>query len=113
MFEGDIWFAAKEILRQHGGPEFKDYYLNEDIAARDGLVCGGTMYFYLEPLWGSQDFAEIGSELMAAYEGGDAVGLATVVNVLEGAINPVKLGAKLLLRLDGSVVGTLGECPVG
>ncbi len=107
--EGDIWFAAKEILRQHGGPEFKDYYLNEDIAARDGLVCGGTMYFYLEPLWGSQDFAEIGSELMAAYEGGDAVGLATVVNVLEGAINPVKLGAKLLLRLDGSVVGTLGD----
>ena len=46
--EGDIWFAAKEMLRQGGGPEFKDYYLNEDIAARDGLVCGGTMYFYLE-----------------------------------------------------------------
>ena len=32
--EGDIWFAAKEILRRNGGPEFKDYYLNEDIAAR-------------------------------------------------------------------------------
>ena len=48
--EGDIWFAAKEMLRQESGPEFKDYYLNEDIAARDGLVCGGTMYFYLEPL---------------------------------------------------------------
>ena len=104
--EGDIWFAAKEILRQHGGPEFKDYYLNEDIAARDGLVCGGTMYFYLEPLWGPGDFSEIGSELMAAYEGGDAVGLATVVNVAEGATN---LGAKLVLRLDGSVVGTLGD----
>ena len=104
--EGDIWFAAKEILRQHGGPEFKDYYLNEDIAARDGLVCGGTMYFYLEPLWKPQDFSSIGSELMAAYEGGDAVGLATVVNVPEGGTN---LGAKLLLRLDGSVVGTLGD----
>ena len=104
--EGDIWFAAKEILRQHGGPEFKDYYLNEDIAARDGLVCGGTMYFYLEPLWEPEDFSSIGSELVAAYEGGDAVGLATVVNVPEGADN---LGAKLLLRLDGSVLGTLGD----
>ena len=104
--EGDIWFAAKEILRQHGGPEFKDYYLNEDIAARDGLVCGGTMYFYLEPLWEPQDFSEIGDELVAAYEGGDAVGLATVVNVPEGAAN---LGAKLLLHLDGSVVGSLGD----
>ncbi|PKB83210.1 MAG: hypothetical protein BZY88_02640 [SAR202 cluster bacterium Io17-Chloro-G9] len=104
--EGDIWFAAKEILRQNGGPEFKDYYLNEDIAARDGLVCGGTMYFFLEPLRESQEFSAIGDEMMDAYEGGDAVGLATVVNVRDGAGN---LGAKLLLRLDGSVTGTLGS----
>ena len=61
--EGDIWFAAREILRNQGGPEFKDYYLNEDIAARDGLVCGGTMYFYLEPFWDTDDFTDIGNEL--------------------------------------------------
>ena len=63
--EGDIWFAAREILRNQGGPEFKDYYLNEDIAARDGLVCGGTMYFYLEPYWDADDFSDIGNELIA------------------------------------------------
>ncbi len=103
--EGDIWFAAKEILRRGGGPEFKDYFLNEDVAARDGLVCGGTMYFYLEPLREPSEFLPIARELVSAYEGGDAVGLATVVNVPEGATN---LGAKLLLRLDGSVVGSLG-----
>ena len=103
--EGDIWFAAKEILRQGSGPEFKDYFLNEDVAARDGLVCGGTMYFYLEPLREASEFLPIARELASAYEGGDAVGLATVVNVPEGATN---LGAKLLLRLDGSVVGSLG-----
>ena len=104
--EGDIWFAAQEILRQHGGPEFKDYFLNEDIAARDGLVCGGSMYFFLEPIREPEDFSDIGDELMEAYEGGQAVGLATVVNVREGGDN---LGAKLLLRLDGSVTGTLGS----
>jgi xanthine dehydrogenase accessory factor len=104
--EGDIWFAAREILHKHGGPEFKNYYLNEDIAARDGLVCGGTMYFYLEPFWEGADFLEIGAEVLEAYEGGDAVALATVVNVPEGATN---LGAKLLLRLDGSVAGSLGS----
>ena len=107
--EGDIWFAAREILRRHGGPEFKDYFLNEDVAARDGLVCGGTMYFFLDPLWGPEDYAEIGGELLAAYEGGDAVSLATVVNVPEGAPN---LGAKLLLRHDGSTAGTLGGAGV-
>ena len=104
--EGDIWFAAKEILRRHGGPEFKDYYLNEDIAARDGLVCGGTMYFYLEPLWEPDEFLTIGSEVVDAYEGGSPVSLATVVNVTEGGTN---LGAKLLLRLDGTTRGSLGD----
>ena len=104
--EGDIWFAAKEILRRGGGPEFKDYFLNEDIAARDGLVCGGSMYFYLEPLWEPDDFVPLGTEIVDAYEGGDPVSLATVVNVPEGAAN---LGAKLLLRQNGSVSGTLGN----
>lgn len=104
--EGDIWFAAREILRNQGGPEFKDYYLNEDIAARDGLVCGGTMYFYLEPFWVPNDFTEIGHQLLDAYAGGEPVALATVVNAPKGADN---LGAKLLLRTDGTLTGTLGD----
>ena len=103
--EGDIWFAAQEMLRQEGGPEFKDYYLNEDIAARDGLVCGGTMYFYLEPLRGSDDFLPLGDEILEAYDGGEPVSLATIVN---SPRRPELLGAKLLLRADGTVSGTLG-----
>ncbi len=105
--EGDIWFAAREMLRHHGGPEFKDYFLNEDIAARDGLVCGGTMYFYLEPLRGPDAFLDIGNKLVDAYEGGEPAGLATVVNAPTGA--EVNLGAKLLLLLDGAVSGSLGS----
>ena len=103
--EGDIWFAAKEMLREGGGPEFKDYYLNEDIAARDGLVCGGTMYFYLEPLRSLDDFLPLGDEILEAYDGGEPVGLATVVN---SPRYPDRLGVKLLLRADGTVSGTLG-----
>jgi xanthine dehydrogenase accessory factor len=104
--EGDIWFAAKEILRRHLGPEFKSYFLNEDIAARDGLVCGGTMYFYLDPMRTPEDFLPLGHQLLEAYQGGDPVSLATVVNVPDGATN---LGAKLLLHYDGSASGTLGH----
>ena len=104
--EGDIWFAAKEMLRDGSGPEFKDYYLNEDIAARDGLVCGGTMYFYLEPLRILQDFLPLGDEILEAYDGGEPVSLATVVNSPK---RPELLGAKLLLRADGTVSGTLGS----
>ena len=104
--EGDIWFAAKEMLRDGSGPEFKDYYLNEDIAARDGLVCGGTMYFYLEPFRSLDDFLPLGDEILEAYDGGEPVSLATVVNSPK---RPELLGEKLLLRVDGTVSGTLGS----
>ena len=104
--EGDIWFAAKEILRLNGGAEFKDYYLNEDIAARDGLVCGGTMYFYLEPLRDQNDFITVGNEILEAYDGGQPVSLATVVNAIDGG---PALGSKLLLRTDGTVSGSFGN----
>lgn len=104
--EGDIWFAAKEILRRQGGPEFRDYLLNEDIAARDGLVCGGTMYFYLEPLWEPQEFLPFGQEMMGAYESANPVAVATVVKAEMGR---GRMGAKILLRQDGTTYGSLGD----
>ena len=104
--EGDIWYAAKEILRRKGGPEFKDYFLNEEIAARDGLVCGGTMYFFIEPLWKPGDFLPFGREMMGAYESGNPVSVAMVLKADSGR---GVAGAKLLLREDGSTHGTLGD----
>ena len=44
--------------------------------------------------------------LLDAYDGGAPVGLATVVKAGSGGLNQ---GAKLLLRMDGSIQGTLGE----
>ena len=104
--EGDIWYAAKEILRRKGGPEFRDYLLNEDIAARDGLVCGGTMYFFIETLWNPQEFLPFGEEMMDAYESGNPVALATVVKAESGRGT---MGAKILLREDGSTYSSLGD----
>ena len=104
--EGDIWFAAKEIMRGHGGPEYRDYFLNEDIAARDGLVCGGTMYFFIEPLREPQDFLSHAKEMMSSYEGSDPIGVATVVKTPSSRKN---LGDRLLLRSDGSTYGSLGD----
>ena len=103
--EGDIWFAAKEIMRQQGGPEFKDYYLNEDIAARDGLVCGGTMYFFLDPLRADTDYLKYGKEALDAYGGGPVVGIATIVR----APDPSMLGNRFMLRDDGTTEGSLGD----
>jgi len=103
--EGDIWYAAKEILANHGGPEFRDYYLDEEMAARDGLVCGGTMYFFIEPFWSADDYLPFAKEINKAYQGGPAVAIATVVNDPAGHKN---LGNKLLIREDGTTSGSLG-----
>jgi xanthine dehydrogenase accessory factor len=100
--EGDIWFAAKEIIKNAELPQFKEYYLNEDIAAKEGLVCGGTMYFFLHPLQ-SLNLPAL-KEALNAYKGGAILGIATIIN----SQDPSDLGKQILLREDGSTAGTLG-----
>jgi xanthine dehydrogenase accessory factor len=107
--EGDIWFAATEMLEKNKGPEFKDYYLNEDIAARDGLVCGGSMYFFLDPLTNKGGFLDMGKSILEAYSGGTPVALATVVNSKKDA---VKVGSKLILKPNQPPAGTLGDLAI-
>jgi len=102
--EGDIWFAAKEALRERTGPVFKDYYLNEDIAARDGLVCGGSMYFYIEPFEHSTEVSSLSDDIESAFNGGESIAVATVVNP-----KTLELGARLTVAEDGVVTGSLGS----
>ncbi len=52
------------------------------------------------------ELARILAEVMAAQEGGPAVVVATVIEGPRGG--PVPVGAKLLLRQDGSCIGSLG-----
>ncbi|MBI4233712.1 MAG: XdhC family protein [Chloroflexi bacterium] len=105
--EGDIWFAARVLLREGGGPLVRDYLLNEELAARDGLVCGGTMYFLLQPVRSPLPFLDYAREVVAACEGGRAVAVASLIRSPEGRDLPV--GTHLLLRENGERVGTLGE----
>ncbi len=102
--EGDIWFAAKEALREGTGPFSKRYYLNEDIAARDGLVCGGTMYFYIEPVVRAPGFYDLARDIADAYAGGANLSAATLV-----ASDRLEVGARIVVRDDGASEGTLGD----
>ena len=104
--EGDIWFAAKEILRKKSGPEFRDYYLNEDIAARDGLVCGGTMYFLIEPILDAKTDLPLMDKILKAYDGGSPVAIATVVNTHRKDTN---VASKILIQDNGTTQGSLGN----
>lgn len=103
--EGDIWYRARQILKKEAGPEFHHYHLNADIAEQDGLVCGGNMYFYLQPLWPQTSFLDAAQEIVHACEAGPPVALATVVAPPESP----HFGAMMLIRQDATFSGTLGD----
>ncbi len=104
--EGDIWFAARGRFRDGGGAEMRDYVLNEDLAAQDGLVCGGTMYFLIDPVRTADEYLPFVQEVVNAYDGGIPVALATLMAVPDGS--PLQAGAKLLVRENGTTEGSLG-----
>ena len=105
--EGDIWFAAKELMKRGGPSEYRDYELNEELAAEDGLVCGGTMYFLIDSVYQSGDYLDVAREIDGAYRGEGAVAVASVVKPAEG--QPAPIAARLLVRENGSTEGTLGS----
>ena len=105
--EGDIWFAATQLMKGRGSAEYREYQLNEDLAADDGLVCGGTMYFLIDPVYRPEDYLDYAREIDSAYEGGGAVALASLIK--PGPGNEAPLGSKLFIREDGFTEGTLGN----
>lgn len=104
--EGDIWFAASELMKSGGTAQYREYELNEELAAEDGLICGGTMYFLIDPVYRPEEYLDFAKEIDQAYQGGAPVALASLIHPGEG--NDAKIGAKLFMRGDGSTVGTLG-----
>ena len=81
--EGDIWFAAIEVMKSKGGPQYRDYELNEELAAEDGLVCGGTMYFLIDPVYEPDQFLNFSEQISKAYQGNGSVALATIIKMVQ------------------------------
>ena len=101
--EGDIWFASNEKIKRDEKVEIRPYELNEDLAAKDGLVCGGTMHFLIDPIDNKLEFEFFLEEIDKAYNGGSPVALAQILE----SKNSKEIGKKILIKEDGSVNGTL------
>ena len=109
--EGDIWFAARELMRRGGAAQHREYQLNEDLAAEDGLVCGGTMYFLIDPVYRPGEMLPYAREIEAAYRGEGAAALATLIKPGIGG-GGGDTGTKLFIREDGTSEGTLGSADI-
>ena len=97
-----------KIAKDQGGEaEYREYELNEELAAEDGLVCGGTMYFLIDPVYTPEDYLPYAREIDFAYKGEGAVALATVIK--SGNDGKSRIGDKLFIRENGKTEGTLGN----
>jgi xanthine dehydrogenase accessory factor len=105
--EGDIWFAASQLMKRGGSAQYREYQLNEDLAADDGLVCGGTMFFLIDPIYKPEEYLDYAKEIEAAYRGEGAVAVANLIKPAPGS--DVPLGSKMFIREDGHTEGTLGD----
>ncbi|HEY2934875.1 MAG TPA: XdhC/CoxI family protein [Acidobacteriota bacterium] len=47
--EAEVWQAAQDVMAT-GKSKILKFHLNQEDAAQDGLVCGGTVEFFIEPI---------------------------------------------------------------
>lgn len=102
--EADVWAEAKEVMKQDVS-RVSRFILTEKHAGESGLNCGGTVEFFIEPIVpGRMD--EVFEEIVRLRDENRSVSLATIIS--DAAYDLVKEHSKMLVRKDGSIVGTLG-----
>ncbi len=106
--EGDIVLLAQEMLREPRGPVLREYRLTEELAARSGLNCGGTMFIFLEPVTdaGFEIYRPVVDAIVRAQAGGMPVAVATLVAAGDTTLS---VGARLIIHENGASDGTLGD----
>lgn len=104
--EADVWAKARIILEEKGPPQVCRFVLNEDLAANDGLVCGGTMDILIDPIVEPSGFLAVVNEILEAIDGRGDRALATYV---EPEKSENARSGRMFLRADGSVDGSLGN----
>ncbi len=98
--EADVWAEAREVM-ETGEPTLQRFILTEEHAGENGLNCGGNVEIFTEPVAAGQSVEALREIAKLRAERGSAV-LATLV------AGGDETSAKLLVRADGTTLGTLG-----
>jgi xanthine dehydrogenase accessory factor len=100
--EGAVYDLAQEVVAG-GTPVLERYGISDDDAFAVGLTCGGILDVYVEKV-DQQSFPELG-EIADDVEAGRAVAVATVI----AHPDPARVGARLVVRGEDEVTGSLGS----
>ncbi|MBI5244135.1 MAG: XdhC family protein [Elusimicrobia bacterium] len=105
--ENDLKAFALDALREGRPAHSRQYVLNEAPSSSRGMVCGGRMNFFIDPIRKPGDYLPYGREILDTLGGAAPVALSYVIKAPEGQERLV--GRKLLVRGDGSRSGGLGS----
>lgn len=104
--EASVLFLAATLLHEGGGAQLHSCQLTDEMAAQDGLVCGGGMDFLIDPIRHTEEYLGASQSVLDAYKGGEAVAIATLV---KSAAVKGTVGDRLIVRMGGKISGTLGD----
>jgi len=100
--EAEVWQEAKDVI-QNGKGGVLHFRLTAEQLAQGGLICGGDIEIFLEPL--EEHFLKVFQEIVKIKQKGGAAILATLISVDDQFQKGVE--TKLLIRTSGERVGSL------
>ncbi|MCH2664126.1 XdhC family protein [bacterium] len=99
--EADVWDEARDVM-DSGESSLQRFVLTEEHAGDSGLNCGGNVEVFTEPLV-REDAESLFQEIARIRAARESAVLAT--RVAPGAPS----ASKILVREDGSTIGSLGD----
>jgi xanthine dehydrogenase accessory factor len=100
--EAEVWQGAKEVVRKGKGGVLH-FELTAEQLAEGGLICGGNIDIFLEPL--KEEFLNIYQELVKMKQKGGSAILATLISVDDAF--PKGKDSKALIKISGEKIGSL------
>jgi xanthine dehydrogenase accessory factor len=100
--EAEVWQEAQKVIEKREG-RVLHFELTSEQLAEGGLVCGGNIDIFLEPL--KEDFLNIYEEAARIRQKGGSAVLATLVSV-DGDFTKGE-SSKVLMKASGEKVGSL------
>jgi xanthine dehydrogenase accessory factor len=100
--EAEVWQKAQKVIEGAEG-EILHFDLTSEQLAEGGLICGGNVDIFLEPL--KEDFLNVYQEVSRIKQKGSSAILATLVSV--NGDFPKGEGSKALIKTSGEKVGSL------
>jgi len=100
--EADVWQEARKVIEKGEG-SILHFKLTSEQLAEGGLICGGHIDIFLEPL--REDSLNIYREVLRVRQQGGLGILATVISV--DGVFPKKEGMKEFIKASGEKTGSL------